>query len=98
MAVNCSVRPLATDGFTGATAIEVSAAAVTVSVSLGLVIPLSAGGDRGRARRQGRGQSLAAGGVGDRRDRGRPRRPGHLVGEVGGRAVGVGARGSELLA
>ena len=40
MAVNCSVRPLATDGFTGATAIEVSAAAVTVSVSLGLVIPL----------------------------------------------------------
>ena len=34
------VRPLATDGFTGASAIEVSAAAVTVSVSLGLVIPL----------------------------------------------------------
>ena len=37
--MNCSVSPLATDGFTGATAIEVKAAAVTVSVSLGLVIP-----------------------------------------------------------
>ena len=33
MAVNCSVSPLATDGFTGVTAIEVSAAAVTVRVS-----------------------------------------------------------------
>ena len=40
MAVNWSVSPLATDGFTGATAIDVNAAAVTVSVSLGLVIPL----------------------------------------------------------
>ena len=39
MAVNCSVSPLATDGFTGATAIDVNAAAVTVRVSLGLVIP-----------------------------------------------------------
>ena len=35
------MSPLATDGFTGATAIDVSAAAVTVSVSLGLVIPPS---------------------------------------------------------
>ena len=39
MAVNCCVRPLDTVGFTGARAIEVSAAAVTVSVSFGLVIP-----------------------------------------------------------
>ena len=33
--MNCSVSPLATDGFTGVTAIDVSAAAVTVSVSPG---------------------------------------------------------------
>ena len=46
VAVNCSVRPLATDGFTGVTAIDVNAAAVTVRVSLGLVIPPSDGGDR----------------------------------------------------
>ena len=34
MAVNCSVRPLATDGFTGATAIDTSAAGLTVRVKL----------------------------------------------------------------
>ena len=55
--MNCSVRPLATVGFAGATAIDVNAAAVTVSVSLGLVIPPSDGGDRRRAGGQGRGQA-----------------------------------------
>ena len=39
MAANCSVRPLATDGFTGVTVIEASVAAETVRVSSGLVIP-----------------------------------------------------------
>ena len=97
MAVNCSVSPLATDGFTGATAIDVSAAARHGQRVARAGDPAERGGDRGGARGQGGGQSLAAGGVGDRRNRGRPRRPGHLVGEVGGRAVGVGPRGRELL-
>ena len=57
MAVNCSVRPLATDGFTGVTAIEVSAAAVTVSVVDCARDPADRGGDRRRARGQRRGQA-----------------------------------------
>ena len=59
VAVNCSVSPLATDGFAGATAIDVSAAAVTVSVSLGLVIPPSAAVIAVVPVRQGRGQAAA---------------------------------------
>ena len=41
VAVNCCVKPLATDGLDGATAIEASVAEVTVRVSLGVVIPPS---------------------------------------------------------
>ena len=95
MAVNCSVRPLATDGFTGATAIEVNAAAVTVRVSLGLVIPpraavmvdvpvASVEANAGSGGRSSRPSVVR-------------RRPGDLGGEVGGRAVGVGPGGRELL-
>lgn len=39
MAVNCCVRPLATDGLVGVTAMETNVAAVTVRVAAGLVTP-----------------------------------------------------------
>ena len=56
MAVNCSVRPLATDGLSGVTAIEVSAAAVTVRVS-SAADPAVGGRDGRRAGGQRRGQA-----------------------------------------
>ncbi len=42
VAVNCSVPPAATDGFTGVTAMDTSVAAVTVSVVLPEIAPLVA--------------------------------------------------------
>ena len=78
MAVNCSVRPFATVGLVGLTAIDTSAAAVTVSVSLGLVIPLSEAVMAVVPVARVEARPLAD----DRRDRGRRRRPGHLAGEV----------------
>ncbi len=40
--MNCCVRPAATEGFTGVTAIDTSVAAVTVSVVLPEIAPLVA--------------------------------------------------------
>ena len=55
--------------------------------------PTERGGDRRRARGQGRGKTAC----GNRRDRAGSRRPRDLAGQVSGRAIGVGPRSGELL-